>query len=64
MIKDKEIRACVSAEKLELDEKLEKLREFIYSRKLDALPLKQQRLLQLQEHAMTTYSAVLGERLS
>lgn len=47
----------------ELRAKLEKLRAFIYTPKFDALTIEQQRLMQHQEHLMTAYMCVLGERI-
>jgi hypothetical protein len=54
----------VVQEKAELDEKLEKLCLFCYSRTFEELPLMERERLNQQRHIMTSYSAILGARIA
>ena len=54
----------VVEEKSELDEKLEKLRDFIFHNSVfRTLPPRERQLLVRQQTAMATYSRVLRERI-
>lgn len=51
-------------EKLELDERREKLGAFKNTDLFSKLPWQEQERLNTQAHIMTMYSAVLGERIA
>lgn len=53
----------METEQAELDERIEKLRDFIGTETFNALPLIDRELLNMQLSAMHTYAAVLGARL-
>jgi len=52
------------SEKKHLDEKIEKLSQFIESAKFDVIEERQRILLRIQFRVMTTYSEILYERIS
>lgn len=54
----------VIEEKIELDEKREKLGEFKNTPMFAALPWQEQERLNTQAHIMTMYSAILGARIA
>lgn len=55
-------RERVEVERKELNEKVQKLSDFINDReKFEALPKRQQALLQRQESAMKTYLGILDQ---
>jgi hypothetical protein len=51
-------------EKIALDEKLNKLKEFLVSNIFDGLTMQEQNLLQTQSGYMQSYSNILAERIS
>lgn len=51
-------------EKQELDERLERLKAFLSSDRMDLVSGPMRELMLTQEDAMMTYSRALGERLS
>ena len=60
------VRDRVAAEKTELDEKMEKLRAFIWdgNQIFEELPMVDVDLLMTQLHSMRQYSDILGRRLA
>lgn len=50
-------------EKAELDQKIEKLGEFLNSGTFEALPEEQRKLLIMQRNTMHNYSWILGKRI-
>lgn len=54
----------VIAEKAQLDSKREKLGHYKKTIRFERLPWQEQELLNTQAHLMTSYSAVLGERIA
>lgn len=59
-----EFQKRVVIEKDELDQKRQKLAEFISGSVFDALPEEEKQRLQRQASIMFDYSTVLGERIS
>lgn len=53
----------LTVEKAELDDKLGKLKAFMESDKFNGIDTVQKSLLQVQAHAMLTYSQILFERI-
>lgn len=51
-------------EKIALDEKLNKLKEFLVSSIFDSLTMQEQTLLQAQSDYMQGYSNILAERIT
>jgi len=51
-------------EKIEIDARREKLGEFKNTKQFTMLPWQEQERMNTQAHLMTTYSAVLGERIA
>jgi hypothetical protein len=54
----------VVGEKVQLDEKIAKLREFFGTSTFGALPEKERRLMSLQHAAMLDYTVILGQRVT
>ena len=54
----------VIVEKRELDEKMEKLHEFLGTNKFRELPLNERELLRVQFEQMYAYSVTLGMRIN
>ncbi len=54
----------LNVEKSELDEKIGKLKSFMESDNFNKIDTVQKSLLQVQAHAMLTYSQILFERIS
>jgi len=57
-------KVLIEAEKIDLSEKLEKLRNFIKSDKIKTLESNQFTLLVLQEKTMDMYKKILTDRLN
>jgi hypothetical protein len=58
-----DFKGRLAIEKDELDDKLGKLKAFMESDKFNGIDAVQQALLQIQAHAMLTYSQILFERM-
>ncbi len=54
----------VKKEKRDLDEKVDKLKEFLFSDAVRNLPLEDMKLLHEQHYAMKLYSNILEQRIS
>jgi hypothetical protein len=61
---EKNVQTQITSDKMILDEKLKKLREFMQTEDFVELDKRNQSLLEKQEEIMSAYFAILGERIN